>query len=148
LLKDLTKNFKNIDCIQSAVSNETGKIIFYTSTSNTTMNSLIPRDGGFFEVDGYKLKDLIENVGFEKVDFIKMDIEGSEYTVLDEETIKYIGENIPKILIEFHGDPRNTKYANIYDHINQTIPDYIQTFKNMGYEVNHFNWDSIFCHKK
>ena len=148
LLKDLTKNFKNIDCTQSAVSNETGKIIFYTSTSNTTMNSLIPRDGGFFEVDGYKLKDLIEKVGFEKVDFIKMDIEGSEYTVLDEETIKYIGENIPKILIEFHGDPRNTKYANIYDHINQTIPDYIQTFKNMGYEVNHFNWDSIFCHKK
>ena len=148
LLESLTKNFNNIDCIPAAVSNMTGAITFYDSPTNTTMNSLIPRDGGSFQVDGYKLSDLVEKTGFDKVHFIKMDIEGSEYTVLDEETISYIGENIPKILIEFHGDPRNTKYANIYDHINKTIPDYIELFKNMGYEVNHFNWDSIFCHKK
>jgi FkbM family methyltransferase len=145
ILKQLTKEFKQIEHIQAAISNVTETIKFFTSVSNTTMNSLIPRDGSWFETEGYSLEDLIKKLNIDKVDFVKMDIEGSEYTVLDAKTIDYIGENIPKILIEFHGD--SSKYGDIYAHIRESIPDYIKIFENKGYKVNHFNWDSIFCQK-
>jgi FkbM family methyltransferase len=138
LLTKLTKDISKIERINGALSNTTGEANFYTSISNTTTNSLISRDvDQVLTVKSYSLKDLVETTKLGKVDFVKMDIEGGEYIVLDEETLQYISENIPKILIEFH-DCQHTNHALRY----------IEMFKNLGFEANHFHWDSVFFYKK
>jgi FkbM family methyltransferase len=138
LLTKLTRDISKIERINGALSNMSGEVNFYTSVSNTTTNSLISRDvDQILTVKSYSLKDLIETTKLDKVDFVKMDIEGGEYIVLDEETLQYIGENIPKILIEFH-DCQHTNHAL----------KYIEMFKNLGFEANHFHWDSVFFYKK
>lgn len=138
LLKKLTNGFKNIECVHGAVSNQDGIAKFYTSVSNTTTNSLIARDvSSTLEVPAYTIESIIKNANLDRVDFIKMDIEGSEYIVLDEATLSYIGKNIPKILIEFH-DVRS----------NNQVPKYIEIFKELGFESNHFHFDSVFFYKK
>ena len=137
LLTKLTKDISKIERINGALSNISGEVNFYTSVSNTTTNSLISRDvNQILTVKSYSLKDLIEITKLDKVDFVKMDIEGGEYIVLDEETLQYIGENIPKILIEFH-DCQHTNHAL----------KYIEMFKNLGFKANHFHWDSVFFYK-
>ncbi len=53
-----------------------------------------------FEVDVYKLKTIMEKLGHQQIDLLKMDIEGSEYDVIDDIINSKI--NISQILIEFH----------------------------------------------
>ena len=92
----------NIERIQAAISNETGKIPFFTFPSNTTMNSLINRGGNHFMVDSITIPDLIKKLELPHVDFIKLDIEGSETIALSEDVIRSISDKVAKILIEFH----------------------------------------------
>lgn len=135
LLEQLTSEFKNIERVQVAIAPKDGKVTFYTEPNNTTMNSLIPRSGGSFQVEGYSLKTIMDKFNLQNVDFIKMDIEGSENIVLNDETVSHIINHVPKILIEFHSD---------HDVI---VPKFISTFEANGFKVNHFHWDSIMCIK-
>jgi FkbM family methyltransferase len=137
LLNKLTEGFDNIERIHGAASNVTGVAYFYTSQSNTTTNSLIARDvKSTIQVPSYTIKDIVEKAGLERVDFIKMDIEGSEYIVLDEKTLEYIAENVPKILVEFHDC-----------HVENHAHKYIKLFTELGFTANHFHWDSVFFYK-
>lgn len=138
LLQKTTKNFVNVKCVHGAVSNQNGTTNFYTSHSNTTTNSLIPRDvRETIQVPTFTIEKIVNDQKLERVDFVKMDIEGSEYIVLDDKTLEYISENIPKILIEFHDV-----------HSNNQVPKYIKLFSDLGFEYNHFHFDSVFFYKK
>lgn len=136
LLAQLTKEFKNIELVEAAVAPTTGPITFYTNPSNTTTNSLAYREGFAFEVQGYSLKDIAESFNLQKIDFLKMDIEGSEDYVLNDETVNYMLQNIPKVLIEFHHNYHldTERYKTI--------------FENAGFTVNKFMHDSIMCIKQ
>ena len=76
LLNDLTASFKNIETMQCAVSPVDGFVTFYIEPNNTTMNSLVPRSGTPIMVEGLTLKSIMKRANIEKVDFVKMDIEG------------------------------------------------------------------------
>ena len=136
LLEQLTSEFDTIERVQYAVSPIDAPVIFYTENSNSTMNSLIPRSGEQLVVEGLTLESLAKKCNLDRIDFIKMDIEGSEYIVLNESTVDYILKNVPKILIEFHSN------------FDEVIPKYKGIFEAHGYTVNHFHWDSIMCIKK
>lgn len=136
LLTQLTEEFGNIELVEAAIAPTTGPITFYTEPSNSTMNSLVNRGGESFEVKGYSLKDIAEKFDLGKIDFLKMDIEGSEDYVLNEETLNYMFENIPKVLIEFH---------NNY-HVD--TERYKKIFEDKGYTVKKFIHDSIMCIKQ
>jgi FkbM family methyltransferase len=140
LNEQLTSKFSNIERIQAAISNETGKIPFFTFTSNTTMNSLINRGGNHFMVDSITIPDLIEKSGLKRVDFIKLDIEGSETIALNEDIIKSISDKVTKILIEFHevGGIGYTEQRAIFE----------QIFIKYGYEIKHFGPDGLYCYKQ
>jgi FkbM family methyltransferase len=135
LLTLLTSKYSNIDRTQAAISNKTGKEIFHISNSNSTTNSLFNRDGISVEVDSFSISDFAKLKGLEKIDFIKMDIEGSELIVLDSDTINFISSHVSKILIEFH--------INIQESINQ----FISIFNSFGYITEQFAHDAIFCKK-
>ena len=139
LNEQLTSKFKQVERIQAAISNTTGQMTFYTFSSNTTMNSLINRGGDSFTVDCITIPDLIEKLDLTRVDFIKLDIEGSETIALNEDIIKSISDKVAKILIEFHevGGIGYTEQRAIFE----------QIFIKYGYKIKHFGPDGLYCYK-
>lgn len=135
LLTLLTSKYSNIDRTQAEISNKTGKEIFHMSNSNTTTNSLLVRDGASVEVNSFSMRDFAKFKGLEKIDFVKMDIEGSELIVLDHDTIDFISTHVSKILIEFHIN------------IQQSIDHFMSIFSSLGYATEQFAHDAIFCKK-
>lgn len=139
LLTKLTSNFKNIQPINMALSNKSGTERFYTCDANSTMNSLINRGHNFFDVESISLKDLIEKNSLEKVDFLKIDIEGSEVIALNEDIINYISDKVKKVFIETH----DVMDGLGYDH-RLRFGDLLQ--KN-NYQVSYFAQDVVFAQK-
>lgn len=80
LVKD--NEFKNVTLIKGAIAPESGEMDFYESRGNSTMNSLFDYGPGSdkcsYKVQAYSLEDLLDKTGESTIDFIKMDIEGSE----------------------------------------------------------------------
>ena len=139
LLTKLTSNFSNIIPMNLALSNKSGTERFYTCQANTTMNSLLSRGHIYFDVESISLKDLIIKNNLNKIDFVKIDIEGSEVIALNEEIISFISDKVNKILIEFHdagdglGYGHRSRFADI--------------FQKYNYKVNYFGADGLFLHK-
>ncbi len=140
LNKYITGKFSNIIHLQAAISDKTGQIPFFTFGSNTTMNSLINRGGNYFMVDCISIPDLIEKYNLDRVDFIKLDIEGSETIALNEDIIKYMSNKVSKILIEFHevNGIGYTEQRSIFENI----------FIKYGYETKYFGPDGLYCFKQ
>ena len=136
----LTSKFPQIERIQAAISNYTGNINFYTFDPNTTMNSLINRGGNSFLVDCITIPDLIEKLNLKHIDFIKLDIEGSETIALNNDIIKSFSDKVSKILIEFHevGGIGHTEQRAIFE----------QIFIKYGYDTKHFGPDGLYCYKQ
>jgi len=104
LLKENIKlnSAKNVEAINKAVSNKSGKIKFYVSqTKNKGQNSL-------FKLDKSQKEEIVEKISFKdflrkipKIDFLKIDCEGAEYEILFSLSKKEL-EKIKKISMEFH----------------------------------------------
>lgn len=114
--KEATKNIRSIignhskyEVIEKAVSANGGDLTFYVSHNNTTIGSTsrdhVAKHANPIEikVPSISLKTFIEERNLEKIDLIKMDIEGGEYVIIEslEEEIFNITESF---LIEFHGN--------------------------------------------
>lgn len=137
---ELTSKFPQIERIQAAISNNTGQMTFYTFPTNTTMNSLINRGGDPFIVDCITIPDLIEKLSLDYVDFVKLDIEGSETIALSDDIIKAFSGRVKKILIEFHevNGVGYTEQRSIFE----------QIFVKYGYQTKHFGPDGLYCYKQ
>jgi FkbM family methyltransferase len=139
-LKCLMNKFSNVIHLQAAISDKTGQIPFFTFRLNTTMNSLINRGGDHFMVDCITIPDLIEKYNLDHVDFIKLDVEGSETIALNKDVIEYMSNKVSKILIEFHevNGIGYTEQRSIFEKI----------FIEYGYEIKHFGPDGLYCFKQ
>lgn len=120
---------------EAALSDHTGETKFYWCGINTTMNSLQPRGDREFMVPCITLKDLCDKYKLQKVNFCKIDIEGSEWTALTPETIKPVYDTIDKIFVELH--PPDSASQEKFKAV----------FEEAGYIVETFIHDSLFCHK-
>jgi FkbM family methyltransferase len=140
LNRQLTNKFSQIERLQAAISNTTGQTTFYTFSSNTTMNSLINRGGSSFEIDCITIPDLIEKLKLDYVNFIKLDIEGSEVIALNDTIIEALSNKVGKILIEFH-EVNGVGYT-------QQRAIFEQIFIKYGYETKYFGPDGLYCYKK
>lgn len=54
------------------------------------------------DVDKMSFKELINTYDIDKIDFLKVDIEGAEYDVFTEENLEYMMNNVKHIAIEIH----------------------------------------------
>ena len=54
------------------------------------------------DVDKMSFKELVDLYNINKIDFLKVDIEGAEYDVFVEENLEYMMNNIKHIAIEIH----------------------------------------------
>ena len=138
--KILNKEFSNIQIVEAALSNQSGFVDFYAFYDNTTMNSLINRGSNPIKVESYSLPDLMDELDLDKVDFCKIDIEGSEVIAINEEIISSISNRIKKLFIEFH-------WANGFSYdIHRN--NYSNLFKKYGYDVTNFSVDGLYCYKE
>jgi FkbM family methyltransferase len=117
---------KRIDIIPKALWNRSGEEIIYALNGPAT--SLNNDNQGSLRVSTLSIDDFVKEKGLPRVDFIKMDIEGSELKALQgaERTLRAFR---PKLAISiYHQDD---------DFI--TIPDYLDNL-NLGYEfyLDHF----------
>ena len=53
-------------------------------------------------IDGITFKNLVESYNIEKIDFLKIDCEGGEYSIFIDENKDYIFNNVKTIAAEFH----------------------------------------------
>lgn len=113
----------------SIVEHEQAALNFYTGTArfrnepvNTTMNTL--REGrDSYDVACITLLDLCEKYKLKKVDFAKVDIEGSEWQALTPERIAEVKHIIKAFFVELH--PRDL----------QTQNEFKARFESAGYNV-------------
>jgi len=80
------------------------------------------------EVELKKLSTIMEELGHDRIDVLKIDIEGSEYAVLDEIVEK--GIDVQQILVEFHPQIWH-KYTQ------EDTDDVIKELEDMGYHCFH-----------
>ena len=95
--------------LKMALSDETGRSNLVTSSGSSNANTLTPEDAaqgtvrfdGFQEVETVTLEAIVRQYGVEHIDFLKMDCEGCEYTV-----IRSLSDNmlqvIKELCIEYH----------------------------------------------
>ncbi len=103
LLENINLNkIKNIQVFNKAVSDSSGKLKFYISTSkNKGQNSAykLGESQKEISVDKISFKDFLKTIP--KIDFLKVDCEGAEYEILFSLSKKEL-EKIKKISMEFH----------------------------------------------
>lgn len=137
--QDLPNGFKFYDF---GINYQSEKAIFYfpknpnfVSGSVIAQNNVNTEEG--IEVDLKTLKDTAELLGHSKIDVLKMDIEGSEYAVLEE--ILQSRFEIGQILVEFHdrffedGRERTMRILNEMKKFNYVVFGISDTFEEISF---------------
>lgn len=90
-----------------AVANESGTLTFHESKINASGSLLdshtnITNDETVsYEVEAVTVPDLLKRIGAEKIDFLKLDLEGIEYHLLGSATREDF-ECVDQLFVEFH----------------------------------------------
>ena len=117
LLENLERNkIGNVTVVPAAVSDTTGQLELQVSPFNTGDHRLYRRDGGRTKtvtVEVVSIDDWLETSGIEKVDMIKMDVQGAEANVIkgmhrtleSNPSVQMIIEYTPWMLRESGVDP-------------------------------------------
>ncbi len=96
---------KNIVAFRSAISDRNGKIKLFRPAGTSFVDSVVKNWSGptiNYFVNSVTLDKLVQKFGMEKLDLIKLDIEGAEMLAL-REAKKTLSKMKPKIIIETHG---------------------------------------------
>ena len=103
LTKNLAPIEKMVTVCPYAISNKNEQKKFFTNPSNTTANTLLGGSGDHCEtVNCLTLDTAFEKYKIEHVDFMKIDIEGSEFDVLGGSGFEKVAPKIDCILGEMH----------------------------------------------
>lgn len=132
IFKKNLENFNNVKLIESALSNITKRSdIQFGSDDNSMLVDVwnghhwdLPSDKEKIEIDILSINDFLDSL--ERVDFLKIDIEGSEYFVLDSITPENY-KKIRKIACEYHWnyDNRLDNSLRILNENNFTVHNFI-----------------------
>lgn len=105
ILKELTKDFKNIKVVECALNDKDEMVPFYIDSWNSTSNSLRRENSHLLHsslVSGKTLKTILDENELDEVEFAKIDIEGSEYKALTKDTINATEKRIKSWFVEAH----------------------------------------------
>ena len=140
VLSKMVERYDNIHPLNVALNNEDALIDFYISSNNTTMNSIIELDGEKVTVQGKTLATLISELNLDVVDFVKIDIEGSEMIALNDETVSAVKDKIKMWNVEVHSTiPNNNNNNNKNENLNHMM----DLFSRQGYKVYRHEDDCV-----
>ena len=139
-LKRLTADYPKITPLNIALSNRDADIDFFICSDNTTMNSIATRsDSEYTEtitVKGCTIATLLDDLKLDHVDFIKCDIEGSEFVALTDETIGSVKDKVACWYVECHNNDNCGTYVDVANALGAI-------FKKHGYETIGFTQDGF-----
>jgi len=104
----LSEKFPIINPLQKAISDKTGSVemfVDYTSSATncvTKYGEMFYKNTNTVEVESININELISSIE-EKINFLKVDCEGSEFELFSTITEKNL-QSIDKIIIETHGE--------------------------------------------
>ena len=109
LMRELIEmlGIKNIKPCEYAISTQDGISEFQVHTRNSTMNSFLNHKTDIFygapiKVETKTLSSLIDTFGLDKVDFVKMDIEGFENHIILDPSFDDASNKVGVFYIEVH----------------------------------------------
>ncbi len=127
ILKDVLSNYKNIVYKNKAVSDQNNILYLSESSVNASANQAL--EIGTIEIESVSL----DNDILEKIDMIKMDIEGSEYKAL-KGAKNHIIHDKPKLLISvYHNNDDLWQIPKLIDEYNQNYKFYLRYYGNNIY---------------
>jgi FkbM family methyltransferase len=137
ILKKITLGYDNIDCLKIALNVEDKPVNFYECDFNSTMNSLIDfsNKNNYEEVRGIRLDSFIKEIQEDIIDFVKIDIEGSEIISLNEEILSNCKGKIKSYYLEIH----DTFEINNRDQYGN-LEIFNSIFKNLGYTAEQITY--------
>jgi len=86
------------------ISKNSGEMVdFYLDEENTMASSQMFKNekSRLIQVKTISLKDLYNLSKFQYVEILKVDIEGSEFEILNSENIKFLSNNTAQVIVEF-----------------------------------------------
>src|SRR5262249_10302610 len=115
-------NALSVECFHNAVASFDGDLEFYCSPVSG-WSSAYPvmgaANGQMVKVPTVRLSQFIKRSGINQVDFLKIDVEGSEYDILLGDSELWSAATISCLAVETDRTPRDTKYE--YDDMLQEL---------------------------
>ena len=118
-------DLKCCEVLELALGEQPGRATFHTSGPLDTTGSLFDRGDTYgrgraynsFEVEVVRLDDLVQSRGLERIDFLKMDLEGAEYQALKGAAECLRSRTIRALSFEFGTSNVNARvfFREIYD---------------------------------
>ena len=95
--------FGNATVVQAAAYNSCGQVSLGCAPASSWSGIYYERPTKRIAVRAVTLDSLCDELGLDRVDFVKIDVEGAEQVVL-EGMVKVLSQHRPQILLELHGD--------------------------------------------
>jgi FkbM family methyltransferase len=113
--------------INKAVYSKTGNVSFYVNSEDGEASSIVKPVGKRIMVDAVSLLDFTLKHKIKAIDFLKVDVEGSEYEILLKLPLQVL-KNVNTVAVEYHNIPFNSK-------LNATV--LTKFFMRNGFTVTH-----------
>jgi len=130
LKKNVSQNkLKDVHLFNTAISDRDGKIDFFIDLNNpgalimSTKQERMPKEK--ITADCISLSSLIKEKKIEQIDFIKMDIEGSEREVIEDLDKNYLLQTVKEFVIEYHHKVGKQK---------SNLSSFLRIFEKNGFE--------------
>ncbi|KKP24445.1 MAG: Methyltransferase FkbM family [candidate division TM6 bacterium GW2011_GWF2_28_16] len=125
----VSNNFKDIILINKAVSNKVGKIKFYISDETIDESFNFEKDRNNYS-EYLVSTTLLSNYINEEVDLLKLDIEASELSVIEDLEQNKKLRFVKEIIMEYHHTPnlKNNKLSTLMKILEKN---------NFGYQIGH-----------
>jgi FkbM family methyltransferase len=103
---------QTIECVRTAVSGKSGKLVLRQDPANSGSGSIHHQGMGFpqFAVDAVTLDELFARHKIDRCAYLKMDIEGSEYEVVEGSSV---WSRCDRVNVEIHYDHALTREKNL-----------------------------------
>lgn len=158
-LREKTKDLKNYNVVEKAVSNEPGTSRFYVAGSegcdwgcsslnnfNTNLENTWPGRPDFkvtdtIDVDVICLRDFMEEQGIDRVDHLHVDVQGKDLEVL-----VGLGEKIYKVASGVVEMPMSHD-VKLYEDQKYILVDAVQFLNKSGFRVTRIEPNDVFCNE-
>lgn len=96
-----TRAYANITPIQKALWSHTGPAFIVDASRETKDGFQVSSSGGSLQIQGITLEDLLKKFGLNKVDLLKLDIEGGEKEIFTPDSSSWLSK-VDVLAVELH----------------------------------------------
>ena len=125
MMESNCQGLDNVLLVKKAVAAENGKArLYYSGSTISLYNSLVIKRKDYIEVETITVDDLVEELGLDKVDIVKMDVEGATMEVL-KGMQKTLEKGTKLVIAAYHlradGKPEREQIARLLKEAGYTV---------------------------